>query len=81
MKIKMKLIYAVVFVFAILGSSFFVPAVFAKTNFYYGVWLPFWQKQSGATDISLHLDSLNEFIFRCNDSLGQALPIHPALRW
>ena len=28
--------------------------------FKYAVWLPFWQSKSGATDISLNLDSLNE---------------------
>jgi spore germination protein YaaH len=57
----MKIRCLVVFICAVVGVLFFIPAVFAKTTpFYYGAWLPFWQKQSGATDISLHLDSLDE---------------------
>jgi len=63
MKIKkIKLVFIVVFISAIIASIlFFAPTVFAKTApFYYCVWLPFWEKQNGATDISLHLDSLNE---------------------
>jgi len=58
---KAKLLFIVALFCVVAGSLFFAPAVFAKTTpFYYGVWLPFWQKQSGATDISLHLDALNE---------------------
>ncbi len=57
---KSKLICVIVISCTVTGALFFTSPAFAKTNFYYGVWLPFWQKQSGATDISLHLDSLNE---------------------
>ena len=32
----------------------------AAKPFYYGVWLPFWQSQNGAGDISLHLETLHE---------------------
>lgn len=32
----------------------------ASTSFKYAVWLPFWQSQGGAADISLHLTALNE---------------------
>lgn len=31
-----------------------------KAPFYYGAWLPYWQGQSGAQNISQNLDSLNE---------------------
>lgn len=58
---KAKSIFVTIIICIVAGVSFFAPAVFAKaTPFYYGVWLPFWQKQDGATDISLHLDSLHE---------------------
>ncbi len=53
--------FLIIFFLCIIVSGIFsASTVSAKTPFYYGVWLPFWQKQSGATDISLHLDSLNE---------------------
>ena len=32
----------------------------AKAPFYYGVWLPFWESQNGASDISVNLDTLHE---------------------
>jgi GH18 family chitinase len=32
----------------------------AKTPFYYGVWLPYWQGQNGAANISQNLDKLDE---------------------
>ncbi len=32
----------------------------ATTPFYYGVWLPYWQGQNGAANISQNLDKLNE---------------------
>ena len=35
-------------------------AAAAKAPFYYGVWLPFWQSQNGASDISVNLSSLHE---------------------
>jgi spore germination protein YaaH len=58
---KIKSIFIAVFVCVAAGTLFFAFVVSAKTTpFYYGAWLPFWKKQDGATDISLHLDSLNE---------------------
>ena len=57
----MKIKTTIIILFSFLLSVFFVSNVFAKTNpFYYGVWLPFWEKQAGATDISLHTDNVNE---------------------
>lgn len=35
-------------------------ATTAKTPFYYGAWLPFWQSQNGAEDIALNLPLLHE---------------------
>ncbi len=35
-------------------------AVSAKTPFHYGVWLPYWQSQSGAQNISQNLSQLDE---------------------
>jgi spore germination protein YaaH len=32
----------------------------AKPKFYYGAWLPFWQAQNGASDVSVNLDKLQE---------------------
>src|SRR5581483_8407509 len=32
----------------------------AKAPFSYGVWLPFWKDQEGASDISINLDHLHE---------------------
>jgi spore germination protein YaaH len=60
MKSKLSLFFA--------GASIVLFAlpfnIFAATTkalpFQYSVWLPFWKSQDGATDISLHLDSLNE---------------------
>ncbi len=37
-----------------------VSSAAAKPKFYYGVWLPFWQAQNGASDISINLDKLQE---------------------
>ena len=37
-----------------------MAAAAAKTPFYYGVWLPYWQGQSGASDIAVNLDTLHE---------------------
>lgn len=58
---KTKILFVAVFFCVAVSTLIFASAAFAKTTpLLYGVWLPFWQKQSGATDISLHLDSLNE---------------------
>src|SRR3984957_21022483 len=37
-----------------------VFAAAAKAPFYYGVWLPYWQGQNGAQNISQNLDKLDE---------------------
>ncbi len=57
---KTKTIYIAIFFCAAGVALFFASAVSAKTPFLYGVWLPFWEAKSGAADISLHLNSLNE---------------------
>lgn len=54
-KITLGIILSFIFSWLLISTSF------AKTNpFYYGVWLPFWEKQAGATDISLRIDHVNE---------------------
>ncbi len=45
---------------ALLLAQSLLTAHAATTKFQYGVWLPFWQSQNGAQDISLNLDSLTE---------------------
>ncbi len=63
MNIRKKItISAVIFIIAAAGAggSTAVAAATAKTPFYYGVWLPFWQSQNGAQDIALNLNSLHE---------------------
>ncbi len=43
----------------------------AKTPFYYGVWLPFWESQNGAANIAVNLSTLHEvspFSYELNSS-------------
>jgi spore germination protein YaaH len=48
-------------IFILLGLLAVPTLSFGVTSkFTYAVWLPFWQSQSGATNISLNLDSLQE---------------------
>ncbi len=70
MKIKFASIIGVVIALVAAGFSLGVSSVptvsvataatAAKAPFYYGVWLPFWQSQSGASDIAVNLSSLHE---------------------
>jgi hypothetical protein len=55
----MKLFWKIVLVAGLIAAPIAAMGA-AKPSFIYGVWLPFWQSQSGAQDISLNLDSLNE---------------------
>ncbi len=55
---------------AVLPAAAFA-ATTAKLPFQYGVWLPYWQSQNGAQNISQNLDSLNEispFSYEINTS-------------
>jgi spore germination protein YaaH len=41
-------------------AGVFAATSAAKTPFYYGVWLPYWQGQNGAANVALNLNSLDE---------------------
>ena len=68
---------------AAIGAGFLaVPLVASAVSqpFYYGVWLPFWQSQNGASDISLNLNVLHEvspfsYAVRTNGTLVDDLNI------
>lgn len=63
MKMWTKILSVIAAVIITVPSAFFVAApasAAAKAPFYYGVWLPFWRSQNGASDISINLDSLHE---------------------
>jgi len=69
-------IISIVFAFTL---PFFALA--SEKQFYYGGWLPFWKKQSGALDIALHLEKVNEvspFSYEVNPkgTLKDSLKIH-----
>jgi spore germination protein YaaH len=56
-----SLFIVMIIVIAAAAAVFFAPdASFAAMKFQYGVWLPYWQSQNGAQNISQNLDSLNE---------------------
>jgi spore germination protein YaaH len=52
-------IFAAISILTVLAVSFAATTA-AKIPFQYGVWLPYWQSQNGAMNISQNLDSLNE---------------------
>lgn len=76
MKTRAKILSAVAAIVVTVSSALFsAVAVSAATKapFYYGVWLPFWQSQSGAANIAVNLDSLHEvspFSYEMNASGG-----------
>lgn len=53
-------IFAAIFALTLPAVSFAASVSTAKLSFQYGVWLPYWQSQNGAENISINLDSLNE---------------------
>jgi spore germination protein YaaH len=51
---------AIITLAALVPLGVFAATSAAKTPFYYGVWLPYWQGQNGAANVSLNLNSLDE---------------------
>ena len=54
------MIKKIIFIFMAAMTALAATTATAKTPFYYGVWLPFWQSQNGAANISINLNSLHE---------------------
>lgn len=67
----MRKTFADIVVFSAILGLIIPSALFAAVPLKYGGWLPFWKKQSGATDTSLNLEKIQEispFSYEVNPS-------------